>query len=129
MNDTAIPRPPRRPARGVRPGRFTADLDGRPEMVVFLVGRRINHPLRVWRWWPPLLAMTKMLRELSTQPDSGFLRFHVWLGRTILVLQYWESFDKLTGFARSAEQRHLPAWRAFNEAIADSGEVGIWHET
>jgi hypothetical protein len=24
---------------------------------------------------------------------------------------------------------HLPAWKAFNQAIASNGDVGIWHET
>ena len=30
----------------------------------------------------------------------------------------------------SKDSRHLPAWKAFNEAIGKSREdVGIWHET
>lgn len=122
----------RRPAptgAGIRSGRFTADLGGRDEIVVFLVGMRINRPFKVGKWWPAFRAMTRMLRELSAQPGSGLLRFHVWPGRTVLVVQYWESFDQLSNFARSATQAHLPAWRAFNQAVADSGEVGIWHET
>lgn len=114
---------------GIRTGRFSADLGDRAEIVVFLTGMRINQPLNIRRWWPVFRAMTRMLRELSAQPDSGLLAFHAWPGRTVLVVQYWESFDKLAGFARSATRSHLPAWRAFNQAVADSGEVGIWHET
>ena len=118
-----------RPESGIRNGRYCADLGDRTEIVVFLTGMRINHPLRIRKWWPVFRAMGGMLRELSARPDSGLLTFYVWPGRTILVLQYWESFAKLDGFARSAQQAHLPAWRAFNTAVADSGDVGIWHET
>jgi Domain of unknown function (DUF4188) len=113
----------------IRRGRYCADLGDRREIVVFLTGMRINRPLRVRKWWPVYRAVHRMLRELSAQPDSGLLRFYAWPGRTVLVVQYWESFDKLAGFARSARQSHLPAWRAFNTAVADSGDVGIWHET
>ena len=24
---------------------------------------------------------------------------------------------------------HLPAWKRFNKAVRDSGDVGVWHET
>ena len=32
-------------------------------------------------------------------------------------------------YARDRDARHLPAWRAFNQRVRDSGDVGIWHET
>jgi hypothetical protein len=113
----------------IRLGRWCADLGDRDEVVVFLTGMRINHPLRVRKWYPVYRAMTRMLQELSAQPGSGLMGFAAWPGRTVLVVQYWESFEKLAGFARSAQQSHLPAWRAFNTAVGDSGDVGIWHET
>jgi hypothetical protein len=30
---------------------------------------------------------------------------------------------------RIKEAQHLPAWQAFNKAVATNGSVGIWHET
>ncbi len=50
-------------------------------------------------------------------------------GRDITVVQYWRSTEHLNGYARASEHLHLPAWRAFNQAVKDSGIVGIWHET
>ena len=50
-------------------------------------------------------------------------------GRTIMVLQYWESFEKLTAYSRATDRAHLPAWRSFNKKIRDNGSVGIFHET
>ena len=38
-------------------------------------------------------------------------------------------FESLNAYARNPNQEHLPAWRAFNKAISNSGDVGIWHET
>jgi hypothetical protein len=46
-----------------------------------------------------------------------------------MVVQYWRSVEDLNSYARASEHLHLPAWRAFNKAVKDSGSVGIWHET
>jgi Monooxygenase af470-like len=54
---------------------------------------------------------------------------HVWFGRTILLLQYWQSFGALTRYAQHTDLAHLPAWARFRRNIGDSGDVGIWHET
>ena len=116
------------PRPRVRPGRFTAHLD-QDEIVVFLIGMRINHPLRPRGWWPAFSAMPRMIRELEGRRDSGLLGVESWFGRTILMVQYWQSFDQLDAFARDPERSHLPAWRDFNRRVAATGEVGIWHET
>ena len=50
-------------------------------------------------------------------------------GRTVLVWQYWESFEKLAAYSRSQESAHLPAWRRFNAKVRNNGSVGIFHET
>lgn len=112
----------------VHPGRFTARIEGE-EIVVFLIGMRFNNPLNVRRSWPVFAAMPRMLAELSRQRELGLLGYHVWPGRTVLVLQYWQSFAQLDAYARDAEHLHLPAWREFNRAVGASGQVGIWHET
>lgn len=112
----------------VHAGRFTAERD--ESFVVFLIGMRINKLHQVHKWAPTAMAMGPMIRELLTQGDRGLLGAETYRrGRTILVLQYWNSFEQLTEFARDPDQRHLPAWRAFNKRIGTDGSVGIFHET
>lgn len=111
----------------LRSERVTATLDG--DFVVFLIGMRINRPLKVHRWMPVAAAMPRMLRELARQPDLGYLHGDMWFSRTILVLQYWRSMDHLLAYATNREAEHLPAWQAFNKAVGTNGDVGIWHET
>jgi hypothetical protein len=107
--------------------RLAATLDG--TFVVFIIGMRINRFWKVNKWWPVAAAMPRMIRELSQQPDLGFLHAEAWFGRTIIMVQYWRSMEQLLAYARNKESEHLPAWRAFNKAVGTSGAVGIWHET
>ncbi len=107
--------------------RLTATLDG--DFVVFMIGMRINKPWLVHKWFPVATAMPRMLRELSMQPELGFLHAETWFSRTIIVVQYWRSMEQLLAYAKNKEAAHLPAWRAFNQAIGTDGSVGIWHET
>ncbi len=111
----------------IYPGRYTAEIDG--EIVVFLIGMRINKPLRVRAWLPVFLAMPRMLTSLLRDPDSGLLGARSYLGPHPLVVQYWRSFDDLNRFARDGRASHLAAWRKFNQVVGASGDVGIWHET
>lgn len=114
--------------RKVVPGRFSAARDG--SFVVFNIGMRINKLWQVWKWVPTARAMGPMIRELLSKPDSGLLHVETFLqGRTILVVQYWDSFEQLAAYARNPDQRHLPAWRAFNQRVGTDGSVGIFHET
>ncbi len=109
-------------------GRFTAAHDG--DIVVFLIGMRVNKPWQVRRWWPVFTAMPPMLKELSQDPDSGLLGWRGFFGpRTATLLQYWESMDKLTAFAGDPARGHRPAWLAYFRDSFASGAVGIWHET
>lgn len=114
----------------VNKGRWTADA-GADGKVLFIIGMRINSLWRVWAWMPVVVAMPRMLAELMKNRSLGLVgtpRTFV-SGRTVLVWQYWESFDKLNAYARSSDNAHLPAWRAFNKRIRDNGTVGIYHET
>ncbi len=111
----------------IHPGRYTADIEG--DFVVFLIGMRFNQPWRVRKWWPVASAMPRMLRVLDEHPELGCLGYHQWIGRTTILLQYWRDFDSLDRFARDRDLPHLAAWRRFNRAVRDSGQVGIWHET
>ncbi len=111
----------------IRAERLTAETDG--EFVVFLIGMRINKPWKVHKWIPVATAMGRMLGELGPDRDAGFLGAESWFGRTILVAQYWRSFEHLERYALDKAREHLPAWKAFNQAIGSNGDVGIWHET
>ncbi|NUR98294.1 MAG: DUF4188 domain-containing protein [Kribbellaceae bacterium] len=109
-------------------GRHTAAYDG--ELVVFLIGMRVNSVLKVREWLPVARAMGPMLRELSRQKDSGLLGFRTlptWRG--ITLVQYWESVEKLQAFANDAARTHRPAWVEYFRNSFKGGAVGIWHET
>jgi hypothetical protein len=114
----------------VQNGRFTADLEGLgDELVVFLIGMRINRPTKVRAWWPVFVAMPKMLRYLVEHPEKGLLGYHQALFPSPILVQYWRSFDDLARFARDRDDPHLEPWRRFNARVGGSGDVGIWHET
>ncbi len=98
--------------------------------VVFLIGMRVN------KWWdiPSIfqtgMGMTSMLKELYANKESGFLGAESWGGRTTIMVQYWESFEKLEAFANDREKTHYPAWIEFyKRAKKNNGAIGIWHET
>ncbi len=107
--------------------RLTASLEG--EFVVFLIGMRVNQPLRVDKWLPVVASMTRMISELRAQPQLGLLHSEMWTSRTSIMVQYWRSMDQLLAYAKNKDAKHLPAWRAFNKAVGNNGSVGIWHET
>ncbi|WP_110589903.1 DUF4188 domain-containing protein [Microbacterium suaedae] len=111
------------------PGRMTHDYDG--ELIVFLIGMRINRWSRVRDWLPTFRAMPPMMRELATDPDSGMVGYRLFgLPRTPTVLQYWTSLDKLYDYASNPQAKHRPAWGEFNRRARTAGDaVGIWHET
>jgi hypothetical protein len=96
---------------------------------VFLIGMRINRLWKVHKWLPVARAMPRMIKELSTQREHGFLGAEQWFGNPTLMLQYWRSFEELERYAKNRSAQHLPAWAAFNRAVGSGGDVGIWHET
>jgi len=103
--------------------RMTAEIDG--DFVVFLIGMRVNHFWKVHKWLPVALSMVRMLRELYNNPDMGLLHHEMAVGRTIIIVQYWRSFERLSTYAKNADAEHLPMWKRFNQKIASSGDVGI----
>ena len=111
----------------IRNERLTASLDG--QFVVFLIGMRVNQPLRVDKWLPVVTAMTRMIGELRAQTNLGLLHAEMWTSRTSIMVQYWRSMEQLLAYAKNKNAQHLPAWRAFNKAVGSNGSVGIWHET
>lgn len=106
----------------------TVEMPG--DFVVFLIGMRINKFWKPWKWMPIAAAMPRMLTQLAEHPDLGLLHARSHFGvRNVMVLQYWESFEKLHAFSRNPELSHIPAWQSFNRAVKNNGDVGIWHET
>ncbi len=109
-------------------GATTADHDA--DVVVFLIGMRINRWRSVRHWAPVVLAFLPMVRELLTEPASGCRSVRTfWSGRTILTVQYWDSVDHLISYAHDPAAKHRPAWRAYNRNAAKTTAVGIFHET
>ena len=113
----------------INAGRFTHRHSG--DLVVFLIGMRINRPWRPDLWLPAFMAMPRMLAELFKEPGSGLLGCRFALGaRGPVIVQYWESVDKLYAYASAPESEHRPAWTAFNRRARKAPKgVGIWHET
>ena len=107
--------------------RMTAEIEG--DFVIFLIGFRVNNFWKVWKWGPVFAAMPRMLIELAKNPDAGLLhaRAH-WPaqcdGRSVLA-----QLRPPSCLSTDLSRAHLPAWKAFNKAVASNGDVGIWHET
>ncbi|MCP2035363.1 hypothetical protein L1279_002374 [Planomicrobium sp. HSC-17F08] len=110
----------------VFPGRFTADTE--EDFVVFIIGMRINKYRAVRKWFPVLMAMPPMIRELSMNKELGCLSVENFIGlRTTIMVQYWRSEKELLAYAKGT--KHLPAWRNFNNKVGNNDAVGIYHET
>ncbi len=99
--------------------------------VLFMVGMRINKLRAIHRWLPVTFAMPRMLIEQMKHREIGMIgtpRTFV-SGRVVMVVQYWESAEKLEAYAKDALHSHLPAWRDFNAKARKSDSVGVFHET
>ncbi|MFE9441326.1 DUF4188 domain-containing protein [Streptomyces sp. NPDC006602] len=117
---------------GAKPieGRTTAASED--EVVVFLIGMRINSFAAPRSWLPVARAMGPMVAELSREKGSGLLGYQFLLGfpRVLYVVQYWDSKEKLLAYASAPDRKHRPAWAAFNRRLREGkGKVGFWHET
>ncbi|MEF8887801.1 MAG: DUF4188 domain-containing protein [Haloarculaceae archaeon] len=112
-----------------RLGRVHAERED--DVVVFLIGMRVNAAWKLHRWLPVFLVAPRMVRELRREPDSGLLGSWGFLSppRTVGFVQYWDSFESLRAYARDSDHLHLEAWGEYNEREAEEGDVGIWHET
>ncbi|MEU5631311.1 DUF4188 domain-containing protein [Streptomyces rishiriensis] len=112
--------------------RTTADARG--DVVVLLIGMRVNHFWAVHQWAPVMLAMVRMLAELKKDPGRGLLSRVLLTAspRTYYVVQYWESKEKLYAYASAPDAFHHKAWAKINRLERRGkvrGHVGIWHET
>jgi|SRR5690625_1692560 len=108
-------------------GHYTTENED--DMVVFIMGLRINKWFAVHKWLPVFAAMPPMIKELYTyQEELGFLSMERFSGLgTTTMIQYWRSLEDLLAYAR--KEKHLKAWRNFNRKIGDHQAVGIYHES
>ncbi len=106
--------------------RLTAKFTG--NFVVFLIGMRVNEPLKIRTWLPFMQAMPKMIKELKNQPETGFLHAEIWYSRTSIMLQYWRSIEELNAYLQNTQSTDLPAWSTFSQADNSDGVVGVWQE-
>lgn len=111
----------------INKGRMFGRIEG--DFVVFMIGMRINKLWQINKWFPSIMAMPKMLKELFANPDAGLLGIQSWFGRTTIMVQYWRSFEHLEKYAKDKDAHHYPAWRDFNQKVRASRAVGVWHET
>ncbi len=113
--------------KAIYEGRYTIENDR--DMVVFLIGMRINKRLAVGKWLPVFTAMPAMIKELyENHEELGFLSMENYFGlRTTVMITYWRSEEDLLAYAKG--QKHLKAWKNFNRKIGDTDAVGIYHET
>jgi hypothetical protein len=111
--------------------RTTANAHG--DVVVLLIGMRINRFWAVHQWLPVMRAMFRMFAELEKAPERGLLSRVLLTAspRTYYVVQYWESKEKLYAYASAPDAFHHEVWARINgmeRAGKVRGHVGIWHE-
>lgn len=108
------------------PGRFTSENES--EIVIFIIGMRVNKWWAAHKWGPVFKAMPPMIRELYMNKELGCLSMETFLGlRSTLMVQYWRSAEDLLAYAKG--QKHSTAWGNFNKKVGNSDAVGIYHET
>lgn len=110
----------------INKGRYIAEVDD--DLVLFIIGMRINKFFSFNKWIPVFKAMGPMIRELYQNPQLGFLHTEfLFSWRRITLIQYWRSFEQLEAYAHG--KTHLVAWKEFNNKIGNDGTVGIYHES
>jgi Monooxygenase af470-like len=108
----------------IRVTRQTVDLSEYPDLVVIVLGMRVN----VWTGIKTLMGIRpKIVKSVADQPD-GLLLHEMFLFSLFPphagMRQYWRDFDSLENWARS--QPHREWWQNF---VRDSKGTGFWHET
>ena len=110
----------------VFPGRFTAE--SHEGMVVFIIGMRINKWRAVHKWLPVMVAMPAMIKELAIHKELGCLSSENFFKLPLtFMVQYWRSEEELHAYSKG--QKHLTAWKTFNQKARNNDAVGIYHET
>ncbi|MFJ7970731.1 DUF4188 domain-containing protein [Psychrobacillus sp. NPDC096389] len=108
-------------------GRYT--VDNTEDIVVFIIGMRVNKRFAIHKWLPVFSSMPGMIKELyMNKEELGFLSMESYFGlRTTAMIQYWRSTEDLLTYAKN--EKHLKAWKNFNQKVNNNDAVGIYHET
>ncbi|AXI10982.1 DUF4188 domain-containing protein [Oceanobacillus sp. 143] len=108
-------------------GRYT--VDNSEDIIIFIIGMRVNKRIAIHKWLPVFNAMPGMIKELyMNKEELGFLSMESYFGfRTTAMIQYWRSIEDLLAYAKS--EKHLKAWKNFNQKTRNNDAVGIYHET
>jgi Domain of unknown function (DUF4188) len=115
-------------APAVRTGRWMARRE--EPFAVFVFGMRLNRLRGLPRFLWGLRVLRRVLRDLDDHPERGFLAGHVYrAGRTLVAVQYWESFDALDAWARDHRLPHRKPWQRYLREARNDGAMGLWHET
>ncbi len=104
-----------------KPQRRTVDLTAYPDLVMVLLGFRVQG----WRGVPALLRIGRGLRTLADTPPDGLLWEQQFLygWNHVGIRQYWRDPESLERFTRSEPHSHW--WRDF---LRDAQACGFWHE-
>jgi Transposase/Domain of unknown function (DUF4188) len=77
-----------------------------------------------------LRVLRRVLRDLDAHPERGYLAGRVYrTGRSLVAVQYWESFDALDAWARDHRLPHRKPWQRYLREALGEGAMGLWHET
>jgi len=96
--------------------------------VVFLVGININHLWKLHSWIPSILAIPKILNELTYITESGFLGYQLISHFPPVIAEYWKSVDDLENHTQYRYEKKYQAWNDFAQKINQNNDVDIWHE-
>lgn len=109
--------------------KFTADA--KEPFVFFMTGGHVNNLLMVHKWLPVAWNFIKLVRYVTTHPETGCLGGQLYLRVFpfgMILHSYWRTFDDLEAFARNAEEGHLSAWKDYMQHVAENGAMAIYHE-
>lgn len=109
---------------GLAVQRFTVDLGKYPDLVMILLGMRVN----AWRGVRTLLGFGPQIAGATRAMPDGLLSHETFLWSLFPphagIRQYWRDFAALEAWARSDPHR---AW--WHQYLRDTGGTGFWHET
>ena len=104
--------------------RVTVDLKGYPNLVMILLGMRVNTATGL----KTLLGFGPKIENAVKETPDGLLSHETFLWSLLPphfgIRQYWRDFGSLETWARSAPHREW--WTRF---LRNSGGTGFWHET
>jgi hypothetical protein len=102
----------------------TVDLSGYPDLVVIILGMRVN----MMTGLRTLLGFGPKIESAARARPPGLLHHEAFLFSLLPahagIRQYWQDFESLERWARS--EPHRVWWKEF---LKDSQGTGFWHET